>query len=182
MAIVLRPQQRVEPPVLLAYDAYYNVTGSQCAPSYQLRMGAAYQATTFFTSEATYIASALARGWTLVVPDFLGPYGEVAASYVEGRNTLDGIRAAENFAPAGLPGAATPTVLFGYSGGSRGSEFAAELAPAYAPELNIRGAATGGLPADMRHTAERINGGPLTGNIVAAAFGIDHAYPELGIA
>ncbi|MFC9994106.1 lipase family protein [Nocardia sp. NPDC127526] len=38
-----------------------------------------------------------------------------AAGYVEGRNTLDGIRGAVNFDPAGLT-ADDPIALFGYSG------------------------------------------------------------------
>ena len=42
-----------------------------------------------------------------------------------------------------IPGGArlTPTGMLGYSGGSIATEWASELAPSYAPELNIIGAA-----------------------------------------
>ncbi|GAM48867.1 hypothetical protein NSK11_contig00094-0021 [Nocardia seriolae] len=183
VATVMRPANRVEPPVLLAYDAIIDALAPQCFPSAQMQAGLGVQATTgVMGMDMVYLGRVLERGWTVVVPDYLGPDGEFAAGYVEGRNTLDAIRAAENFAPAGLSGPATPAAIFGYSGGARGSEFAAELASAYAPELNLRGAAAGGVTVDVASTARTIDGtfsGPIA---AAAALGIDRAYPELGIA
>ncbi|GAB2532831.1 hypothetical protein GCM10027167_42170 [Nocardia heshunensis] len=182
VATVLRPVARVEPPVLLAYDAIIDALAPQCFPSAQLQAGISAQTTSgVMEFDMLYLARALERGWTVVVPDYLGPDGEFAAGYVEGRDTLDAIRAAENFAPAGLSGSATPVAIFGYSGGARGSEFAAELAAAYAPELNLRGVAAGGVTVDISSTARAIDGtfsGPIA---AAAALGIGRAYPELGI-
>ncbi|MVU80332.1 hypothetical protein GPX89_24170 [Nocardia sp. ET3-3] len=180
LATILRPVNRVEPPVLLAYDAIIDAMAPQCFPSYQMQAGLGQQTTTgVMEFDMLYLARALERGWTVVVPDYLGPDGEFAAGYVEGRGTLDSIRAAENFAPAGLPGSATPAAIFGYSGGARGSEFAAELAAAYAPELNLRGVAAGGVTVDIASTARSIDGtfsGPLA---AAAALGLGRAYPQL---
>ncbi|MCM6775938.1 lipase family protein [Nocardia sp. CDC159] len=179
MAIVLRPERRVEPPVLISDQAWINSLNSRCNPSYLMRLNANRQGT--IRLEEQNIAAELERGWTVVVPDFLGPEPQFTAGYVEGRNTLDGIRAAENFAPAGLLGTATPVLLYGYSGGSRGTEFAAELAPTYAPELNIRAVAAGGLPTDLAGTARLVNGGFFSSLTMVAALGIDRAYPELNI-
>ncbi|MCM6775206.1 lipase family protein [Nocardia sp. CDC159] len=181
MAIVLRPENRVEPPVLMANQAWYDSLNPMCGPSYQLRASSSFRSNTGMSGEAQNIADELARGWTVVVPDYLGPDGEFAAGFVEGRNTLDGIRAAENFAPAGLS-RDTPVIMYGYSGGSRGTEFAAELAPTYAPELNIRAAAAGGLPVDMAAAAAHMNGGPFTSIDLLAAFGLARAYPETRLA
>ncbi len=79
-----------------------------CDPSHELRIGT--------EEDVGMIAALLAQGWTAVVPDFLGPDYEWVAGYVEAQGTLDGIRAAENFVPAGLSGAATPVGLTGHSG------------------------------------------------------------------
>ncbi|MFI9401320.1 lipase family protein [Nocardia sp. NPDC052316] len=182
MAILLRPEEGVEPPVLYSEQLWIDSLNSRCNPSYTLRVDASGQSRSGLPSEVNNLVAALERGWTVVVPDYLGPEGEFAAGYVEGRNTLDGIRAAENFAPAGLSGTATPVLMYGYSGGSRGTEFGAELAPTYAPELNIRGVAAGGLPTDMAAAAAHMNGGPFTSINMEAAFGLDRAYPELNIA
>ncbi|WP_157514228.1 lipase family protein [Nocardia concava] len=182
LATILRPVNRIEPPVLLAYDAIIDALAPQCFPSYQMQAGLGTQLTTgVMGMDMVYLAEALQRGWTVVVPDYLGPDGEFAAGYVEGRTTLDAIRAAENFPPAGLSGPATPTAIFGYSGGARGSEFAAELAADYAPELNLRGVAAGGVTVDIASTARAIDGtfsGPIA---AAAALGIGRAYPELSM-
>ncbi len=50
--------------------------------------------------------------------------------------------------------------MVGYSGGSIATEFASELAPKYAPELNIVGVAEGGIPVDFAHNLTYINGSP----------------------
>ncbi|MFE3193661.1 lipase family protein [Nocardia sp. NPDC059240] len=182
VATVLRPANRIEPPVLLAYDAIIDALAPQCFPSDQLQAGIPAQAATgVMEVDMIYLGRALERGWTVVVPDYLGPDGEFGAGFVEGRDTLDAIRAAENFPPAGLSGPATPTAIFGYSGGARGSEFAAELAPSYAPELNLRGVAAGGVTVDISSTARALDGGFSGVLAAAAALGIGRAYPELGI-
>ncbi|MFI5780609.1 lipase family protein [Nocardia sp. NPDC051570] len=181
MAIVIQPEKRVEPPVLIAEDLWIDSLNSRCNPSYKLRVDASVQGGVF-PSELRNVIGELDRGWTVVLPDYLGPEGEFAAGYVEGRNTLDGIRAALNFAPAALSGSSTPVLIYGYSGGSRGAEFAAELAPTYSPELNIRGVAAGGLPVDMAAAAAHMDGGPFTVIDLLAAFGLDRAYPEINLA
>ena len=67
-----------------------------------------------------------------------------------GYATLDAIRAAEH--ELKLSAGSTPVGLVGYSGGSIASEWASELASAYAPELHLIGVAEGGIPADFIRT------------------------------
>ena len=69
----------------------------------------------------------------MVVPDTEGQRADFAAGPEYGMNTLDSIRAAFNSPTVGLPGEAK-IALLGYSGGAIASEWAAELAPTYAPE------------------------------------------------
>lgn len=173
VATILKPLLAKGTPKLVSYQPAIDSLSYNCDPSYQLRTGA--------SSDVGQIGTLLSRGWTVVVPDFLGPDHQWAAGYVEGQGTLDGIRAAENFAPAGLDGSRTPVALIGYSGGARGTEFANELAPRYAPELSIVGAAPGGLAADIRDVMHDANGGVFSGVIFAALFGLDRAYPSMGV-
>jgi len=168
---IIKPLLATGPPKLVSYQPAIDSLSYLCDPSYKLRKGN--------EAEAVNLAPLLLKGWTVVVPDFLGPNHQWAAAYVEGKGTLDGIRAAENFAPAGLPGRSTPVGLTGYSGGARGTEFAAELAPTYAPGLNIVGAAPGGLAVNVADVAKGADGGLFAGVYFAAALGIGRAYPSL---
>ena len=172
VATVLLPLHSSSPPKLVSYQIAINSLTYDCDPSYTLRKGT--------EGELTYISALLAKGWTVVVPDFLGPNHQWAAGYVEARGTLDGIRAALNFTPAGLT-SSSPVGLVGYSGGARGTEFGNELAATYAPELNIVGAAAGGLAVDVGAVMAGANGGLFAGVYFAGTFGLDRAYPEMAI-
>lgn len=121
------------------------------------------------------------QGWTLVIPDYEGPYSEYGAGKIEGQITLDGIRAAENFKPLGLS-TATPVGLWGYSGGAIATAWATTLQTSYAPDLNIVAVASDGTPADEIGTAKNFNHG--LGNAVfslglSAALGVNRAYRQM---
>jgi len=173
VATILKPVVSSSPPRLVSYGIPIDSLSYNCDPSYTLRTGS--------EKEVADIAVLVARGWTVVVSGFLGPDHEWVAAYVEGRGTLDGIRAAENFAPSGLGGTSTPVATMGYSGGARGAEFANELAPTYAPELNIVGAAPGGLAVNVADVLRTTDGGAFAGVDFAGTLGLDRAYPSLGI-
>ncbi|MFJ4654205.1 lipase family protein [Nocardia sp. NPDC088792] len=178
VATIIRPAGGARTSELVAFDPWIDALDARCNPSYQLRAGAAYLASTGMITEMTSLVALLDHGYTVVVPDYLGPENQFTASYVEGRNTLDGIRAALNFAPAGLS-QVTPVGMFGFSGGARGTEFAAELAPDYAPELNLVGSVAIGLPVDLSNSGRRMNKSIFTGIDVISAFALDRAYPDL---
>jgi hypothetical protein len=183
VATVVKPTKSGLPPRLLSYQPAIDSDSPTCQPSYLLTKPPAvlgYESLGGLESFAA-VATGTALGYTVVIPDFEGPHNEWAAGIEAGYGTLDGIRAAENFAPLGLDGAPTPVGLMGYSGGSQASEFAAEEAPAYAPELNIVGAAIGGLPVNIGDIAARADGGPFAGLYFAAAVGVARAYPQIKI-
>ena len=69
--------------------------------------------------------------------------------------------------------------MYGYSGGAHATTWAANLAPVYASELNIVGAAHGGTPVDPQRLFNFINGGFLAGYAGAGVIGLMNAYPEL---
>lgn len=181
VATIIQPVGGARLDRLVAYDPWIDALDPRCNPSYQLRAGAPFMAGSGMLTEMINLAVLLDRGYTVVVPDYLGPRNHFTAAYVEGRNTLDGIRAALGFAPAGLARSA-PVGMFGYSGGARGTEFAAELAAEYAPELNLVGTVAIGLPVDLRASGWRMNKTLFAGLDVASALGLARAYPELGLA
>lgn len=164
------------PRPLIEYNVGTHGLGPTCAPSYQLRQGIDF--------EAPLISLALARNWAVVVTDYEGSgtpgphtYGSGLAT---GRAALDSARAALRLPEAGLP-ASTPIGIWGYSEGGLASSWATELAPGYAPELNLKGTAAGGVPAKLRQVLDKVNGGPFFGAFIAAVAGINRAYPELDI-
>jgi Secretory lipase len=69
-------------------------------------------------------------------------------------------------------------LLWGYSEGGRCAAWAAELQPSYAPEVNLRGVAAGGVPADLRTVAKAIDGGPFSGLGLAVLIGLAHAHQD----
>lgn len=157
---------------LVSYQTAEDSLARHCAPSYTLRAG---------TEKELGLASlALAQGWAVVMTDYEGPQSQYGAGWQAGRATLDGIRAAVNFAPAGL-GADTTVGMWGYSGGGLATAWANELEPTYAPELNIVGAAQGGVPPDLAAVARQIDGGPFSGIYFAVSVGLSRAYPEMRI-
>lgn len=141
---------------LVAYLSFYDALGDICSPSYTLQGGDpgkdnAQQA----QAETALVLGLAAQGYAVTVPDFEGTESHWVAGHESGWSTLDSIRATQSY--LGMP-AGQKVGLFGYSGGSIAGEWAAELAPTYAPELNIVGAAIGGLPVHLAHNLRYVNG------------------------
>jgi hypothetical protein len=159
------------PRPLVSYQPATDSLGDQCNPSYKLRVGT--------EAELGLMMQALQRGWAVVVTDYQGPKMAFTAARMAGHAVLDGIRAAEALPGTGLDGAGTPVGMWGYSGGGLATSWAAELAPGYAPELNIAGVASGGTPADFEAAVRQIDGGIASGLVLLASTGLTRAYPEM---
>ncbi|HVA42111.1 MAG TPA: lipase family protein [Acidimicrobiales bacterium] len=143
-------------PDLVDYLSFYDALGAQCDPSYTLQGGSPGSANEQQAqAEEAIIAGYLANNFIVTVPDFEGPDLEWTAGYLAGYASLDAIRATESYLK--LP-ASTKAGLTGYSGGSIAAEWASEVAPRYAPQLDIIGVAEGGIPVDYAHNLAYING------------------------
>lgn len=162
---------------LLSYQVAEDSAAPQCAISYQLQQGAGNE-NIVAQAEILLINAAVQQGWAVSVPDYEGPRSAYVAGKQAGQAVLDGIRAAKNFPALGL-GPQTNIGLWGYSGGALASGWAAELQPGYAPELNIKGIAEGGLPVNPKNVLTGANGGPFAGIAMSGIVGLSHAYPEL---
>jgi hypothetical protein len=125
------------------------------------------------------IVGALQRGWAVSVADHEGINGYFGAPREPGYRVLDGIRAALSFTPLGLT-SSTPVGVWGYSGGGMASSWVAEMAPEYAPELDIVGAALGAPVGDPGQTYIRLNGTFFAGLPALVVAGLRHIYPGLG--
>lgn len=174
---VIRPTQTLNEPAaavrIVSWQTFYDALGSECDPSYTFRGG--NPSYSEGSEEEALIAPYLASGDTIVVSDYEGEDLEWGAGQESGEDTLDGIRAAENF--LSVPEATTPVAMVGYSGGSIATQWAGELAPSYAPRLDLVGAADGGVPVDFAHNLAYINGSPdWSGVIPAVLVGVARAY------
>ena len=156
---------------LVSYQPATDSLGDQCNPSYKLRAGTEY--------ELPLMMQALQNGWAVVVTDYQGPQMAFGAGRMAGHAVLDGIRAAVAIPGTGLSGLKTPVGLWGYSGGGLATSWAAQLHPAYAPELNIAGVASGGTPADFEAAVRQIDGSIASGLVLLASTGLTRAYPEM---
>ncbi|WP_372466017.1 lipase family protein [Nocardia spumae] len=180
VATVLKPRGSA-PDKLVSMQIAEDSLAGYCAPSYALQHFSASPFLGQIVAPAEFVIAqgALQQGWGVVIPDHEGPNNAYAAGPLAGRITLDGVRAARDFEPMRLS-PDTRIGLYGYSGGAIATGHAAELKSSYAPELNIVGAAEGGVPADLGMTLNVANGQATSGLILAAVMGLTHEYPEFG--
>lgn len=180
VATVMRPARSGNAKALLSYQIAEDSGGQYCRPSYLMQFGSpGLLAGSAETTQFFFVPlAALELGWTVVTPDAQGPNQAFGAGPLEGRVTLDGIRAAKSFAPLHVT-STTPIGMMGYSGGALATGHAAELHKDYAPDLNIVGTAEGGIPADVKEALAMSSGNAGSGIIDAGIVGASREYPEL---
>ncbi|GAC58658.1 putative lipase [Gordonia hirsuta DSM 44140 = NBRC 16056] len=152
--------------------------GAACTPGMTLAHGMSVATgATDFIPPTTQLA--LARGYTVIVPDHQGPRQAYAEPVTAGHIVLDSVRAAAHLDAKRF--GSSPVAMTGYSGGAIATNGAAKLLGTYAPELEPRmvGAALGGVPADFRLLVGSMNANLATGLFHAATFGIARERPEI---
>jgi Secretory lipase len=172
---VIKPPIQFDKTKVISYQSAYDSLNRNDEPSYAisggLRLGGVVP-----NVEAAVFGPFIADGYTVIVPDTEGQRANFAAGPEYGMNTLDSIRAALNSST--IPGDAKVAML-GYSGGAIATEWAAELAPTYAPDVNARliGAAIGGVLVDPAHNLHYVEGtGFWAGVLAMALVGIGRAF------
>ncbi|HXW79879.1 MAG TPA: lipase family protein, partial [Acidimicrobiales bacterium] len=176
---VLEPAPAPPLPRIVEYLSFCDGLGSQCDPSYTLAGGDPGGSTNEQAAdeEELLVSWYLSQDDIVTIPDFEGTGLDWMAGWESGYGALDAIRATESYLGVG---AKTEVGLSGYSGGSVAADWASEVAPAYAPELNIVGVAEGGIPADYVDMFDYVNGrseyavaipGMLVG--LSRAYGVD---------
>ena len=156
---------------LITYAPGTQGIGDHCAPSRQLSNGTEY--------EGLFIKGLIARGYAVVMTDYegLGTPGDhtYVNREVSGNAVLDAVRAAQSLPEAKLP-ADGPVAISGYSQGGGAAAAAAELAPEYAPELDVKGAAVGAVPSDLNVVAETLDGSLYSAFLGYAIVGLAAGY------
>jgi hypothetical protein len=158
---------------LFSYQTSYDALGAQCDPSYTLKAGT--------EGEPGFIMSYVNSGYTVVMADYQGEDAAYGVGQLSGYQTLDAIRAAERWLR--VPEVSTPVGMLGYSGGAVATEFASELAPTYAPHLDIVGVAEGGIPVDLFHNLAYIDNpdSSWTGQIPSYLDGLARGFDIRGL-
>ncbi|ASF07633.1 putative lipase [Nocardia brasiliensis NBRC 14402] len=171
---VLTPRAHVPDGPLLSFQHIINGLGAECSVSKVLYTGDP----NLVVREAPGWNVLLQRGWTVTLPDHLGPNFAYGAAKLGGQITLDGIRAVKQVAELGVRH--SKTAMVGYSGGGMATAWAAALAPKYAPELELAGAAMGGVPMNLVKMLEALglSSHPVFGLALAAGLGLEREYPD----
>lgn len=179
-ATVLVPDtaDRDRPRPIVVNNVPIDSLGTACTPGYTLAHGFSIATNpTDLVPPTTQLA--LARGYTVLVPDHQGPRMAYAEPIVAGHVVLDAIRA---MAALDRHQFGTPRIVMtGYSGGAIATGGAARLLSEYAPDLASRvvGATLGGVPADFRMLVGSMNANLATGFFHAATFGIARERTEI---
>jgi fermentation-respiration switch protein FrsA (DUF1100 family) len=143
----------------------------RCAPSRLFSEGIEY--------EGIGIEGLLQRGYAVAMPDYEGLGTAGIHTYMDrvsqGRATLDVIRAAQRLSGTGLS-ASSPVGIMGYSQGGGAAASAVELAATYAPELKVKGAVVGAVPADLAKVATNLDGGLYSAFAFFALRGLSASY------
>ena len=161
---------------IVSYAVGTQGLGDACAPSKAIPGGTLY--------EQGSIQALLDRGFAVAVTDYQGIGTPGDHTYIiaaaEGRAVLDIVRAAIRLPGSGLSTSA-PVGISGYSQGGQAAAKAAEIEGSYAPELNVKGVAAGGVPSDLARLVPTLNGSVFFTLLGYAAIGLDTAYPELDL-
>lgn len=178
-----RPWPGGGPRPLIAFAPGTQGQGDQCAPSRVFEQSIHFSSGLDITMgyEELFVATMVARGFAVVVTDYEGLGTPGVHTYVnrlaEAQAVLDAARAAKK-----LPGTSLtpdgPVALWGYSQGGGASAAAAELAPGYAPELDLVGAYSGAPPANLPDLLPYVDGNVLVGAVGYLINGAIAAYPE----
>ncbi|AKT52925.1 lipase [Arsenicicoccus sp. oral taxon 190] len=156
---------------IISYAAGTQGMADACAPSRQLQAMTEY--------ETIFFKDLLFRGYTVALTDYQGLGTPGTHTYMvreaQGHAVLDLARATQR---VGLPGTdtSTPVGLSGYSQGGGAAAAAAEMAAAYAPELDVKGTVAGAVPADLAAVSRQIDRSMYSAFELYATAGMFTAY------
>ena len=130
-------------------------------------------------AELAIAAPAVERGWIIAITDYEGLGTPGRHPYLvgesEGRGVIDAVRAAGQLPDAE---ASATTLIGGYSQGGHGALWAGQVAPEWAPELDVVGTFAG-APATELDVILGAAGSPgVAGFAALIVAGFQAAYPE----
>ncbi|KQY60465.1 hypothetical protein ASD11_13550 [Aeromicrobium sp. Root495] len=175
---IIRPAVRRSGPArVISYQSAYDSLTPADQPSAVIAGGRGL-GTIVVNGETAIIAPALLAGYVVNIPDTQGPRASFGAGREYGYATLDSLRALRGSGSSDVT-TDSKMALLGYSGGAIATEWATELAPSYAPEVNrqLVGSAFGGVLVHPLHNLEYVQGSTLWAGVLASGLiGIARAY------
>lgn len=162
---------------VISYQSFYDSLNPEDGPS-RAYAGGKRLPDLLPAVETVLFGTYVKKGYTVIISDTEGQNANFAAGPEYGYNTLDSIRATFNSPQVGLSRDAK-VVMMGYSGGAIATEWAAELAPTYAPDLtpNLIGAAFGGTLVSPEHNLTYVEGAAIWGGVMPmAVIGVSRSY------
>lgn len=175
---VLKPRGTTKGPrKVISMQIAEDSTAGHCSVSYAVQQfnASSLLGQVVAPAELLIAQGFLAQGYAVVLPDHEGPNYAYAAGPLGAHITLDSLRAVKAFAPSSVTNA-SPIGLYGYSGGAIVTGHTAELKKSYAPELNIVGAAEGGVPANLKDLLLAAQNGATSGLVFGAVVGLSREY------
>lgn len=164
--LVLTPDDVDGPAPVIAWAHGTTGWATQCAPTLLTHP--------FEAGAMPALEPLVAQGWALVATDYTGLGTPGPHPYLigagEGHSVLDGIRAAQQLTDADL---ASETVVWGHSQGGHAALWTGQLAPDYAPDLDLLGIVAMAPAADVTALAQSlptVSGGELFSSYVIAAY------------
>lgn len=166
---------------LVSYQIAQDSANIDCAASIALQQGANFVENIAAQAEMFLIQAALNENYWVSIPDYEGPQASFAAGRNAGKATLDTIRGVLSSADQFGLSPKAEVVIWGYSGGSIASGWAASLQPWYAPDLtpHLLGVAVGGFASNITTIIQAIDGSLYSGMIAVGIQGVMNEYPEL---
>ncbi|MFF2553816.1 lipase family protein [Nocardia sp. NPDC058058] len=167
---------------LISYQEANDSVGWSCHPSTQWTGGAPLDGSSW--SALGPLALMFDKGYAVMISDVgndadRDPHGVFVGTY-SGHAQLDGARAALRLPESGLSND-TQIALFGIAGGGVGAAFSAEMAPTYAPELDIKSTLLEGMVVDPANFMRVTSGSIGSGFALATLLGLEPWYPEMRV-
>lgn len=165
---------------LLSYHVAEDAANIDCSPSYMYQDGGGL-GTIPNQFEMFLLQAGLDQGYYVVAPDYESDLSAFGAGKLAGISALNSIRGALQSGLKTNIDKDAEIALWGYSGGSIPSSWAAGLQPSYAPELKgkLVGAAFGGWVTNITATAEKLDGTLFAGFVASAISGLAHQYDTI---
>jgi hypothetical protein len=158
-------------PVIL-YAVGTQGLAQNCAPSRQFETGSEY--------ENANISAALKAGYAVLVSDYAGYLTGAESTYLSGQSqgnaVLDIFKAATSIPSVGIA-ANAPVGIWGFSQGGQSAAWAGEVLSSYAPGLNVKGIAAGGIPANFITAAHFLDGNLGAAFLASGVAGLGVQYP-----
>lgn len=174
-SLVVRPHHVRPDNKIISYQHFINALHPRCSPGNTLQNP---RPETALDSLLALLRMSLSRGSVVNIPDHLGPNSAYVVGRLSGHIVLDSLRALTTEPGQNL--GRSPIALLGYSGGGLATGFTAAMADDYAPELDIVGAAQGGVPTDLMAMATALGDvrHPFFGLALASAVALSREYPD----